>query len=248
MPKPFEITKEIVAPVPAEDVWLALTTGDGMDGWFLGTGNEIEGRQGGRVHLDFGEGGSADSTITAWEPPHRFAFGGEVGPDGVSHAFEYTLEGREGGRTWIRLVHSGFLGDDWEAEYEALGEGDGMYLHLLAQYATWFPGRRASLVSAFRPETGTREHAMQRFQRALGMSGAPAIDERVRFEVEGLPPIEGVVDFTSRSIIGIRTHDALLRFLYTPQGMVFAGHHLYRDGDGPAAEGAWRAWLDRTFA
>jgi uncharacterized protein YndB with AHSA1/START domain len=43
MPKPFRVTKEIVAPVPTEDVWLALATGEGMDGWFLGTGNEIAG-------------------------------------------------------------------------------------------------------------------------------------------------------------------------------------------------------------
>ena len=92
MPKAFEVVKEIVAVVPPEDVWEALTTGAGMDGWFLGTGNEIEGRLGGRVHVYFGEGGAADSTITAWEPLRRFAFGGEPAPDGSAHAFEYTLE------------------------------------------------------------------------------------------------------------------------------------------------------------
>ena len=29
-------------------------------------------------------------------------------------AFEYLIEGRDGGSTVLRLVHSGMLGDDWE--------------------------------------------------------------------------------------------------------------------------------------
>ena len=249
MPKPFNVTKELDAPVPAEDIWLALTTGQGMDGWFLGTGNDVDGRLGGRVHVDFGEGGSADSTIKEWEPLRRFAYGGEPGPDGSSHAFQYTLEGRDGGTTWIRLVHSGFLPDEgWEAEYDALNEGDFVYLHLLSSYAQWFLGQQAAAVIAFHPATGGRDEAVARFDAALGLSGRPGGDEAVRFEVDGIGEIGGLVDFVSPSFVGVRTDDALLRFGYSPQGVVFVSHHLYGGADAAVASAAWQAWLDRTFA
>ena len=248
MPKPFKVTKEIVAPIPADAIWEALTTGEGMDGWFLGTGNEIERREGGRVHLDFGEGGSADSTVTAWEPLHRFAFGGEPAPDGSAHAFEYTIEARDDGTTWIRLVHSGFLADeDWDTEYDALNEGDFMYLHLLCSYAQWFAGRRTTNVTLARPDERSQEQAVERFDAALGLSTRPSGDEAIRFEVDGIGSIAGLVDFVSPSFVGVRTDDALLRFGYTPQGAVFISHHLYGDVDAPAVTEAWRAWLDRTF-
>jgi uncharacterized protein YndB with AHSA1/START domain len=249
MPKPFEVTKELIAPVPAEDVWLALTTGQGMDGWFLGTGNEIEGRLGGRVHMSFDEGGSVDKTVTAWEPLKRFAFGdADDREGGASHAFEYTLEGREGGTTWIRLVHSGFLEDEgWEAEYDALNEGDFVYLHLLGEYARWFAGRKAAVVNAFHP-AGSRDEAVARFDQAFGLTGRPSGQETVRAELDGVGTISGLVDFVSPSFLGIRTDDALLRFGHTPQGAVFVSHHLYGDVDRTAASTSWQAWLDRTFA
>jgi hypothetical protein len=226
-----------------------MTTGGGMDGWFLGTGNEIDGRLGGRVHVSFGEGAGVDSTITAWEPLRHFAFEGETHEDGSSHAFDYRIEGRDGGTTWIRLVHSGFLPDEgWDAEYDALNEGDFVYLQLLVAYAQRFLGRKAVAVMAFHPTADARDAAVARFDAALGLAGRPAGDEAVRFEVDGLGSISGVVDFVSPSFVGVRTDDALLRFGHTPQGAVFASHHLYGDADASAATAAWQAWLDRQFA
>jgi hypothetical protein len=122
-----------------------------------------------------------------------------------------------------------------------------MYLQLLTQYARYFKGRRAVNLAIFRP-AGSRDDALARFRAALGLAGPPRGDEAVRFEVPGLPTVEGVVDFVSPSIIGVRTDDALLRFLWSPQGVVFAGHHLYGDADKAAATEAWAGWLDRTFA
>ena len=65
----------------------------------------------------------------------------------------------------------------------------------------------------------------------------------------GSAAIDGVVDFVSRSIIGIRTDDALYRFAHSPQGAAFLGHHIYRDDiDREATRAAWQSWLDRTLA
>ena len=84
--------------------------------------------------------------------------------------------------------------------------------------------------------------------RALGVPADVAVGHEVRFAPNGLPPIEGVVDFVSPGIVGVRTSDALYRFTL-PSGVAYLGHHLYRDGVDVAAEtAAWQAWLDATFA
>jgi hypothetical protein len=64
----------------------------------------------------------------------------------------------------------------------------------------------------------------------------------------GLPRVEGVVDFVSPGFLGVRTSDALYRFMIS-QGMAYAGHHLYgEDVDAAATAAAWQAWIDATFA
>ena len=92
MAHPFEVRKEIEVAASPDEVWEAIATGTGIDGWFLSTGNEVEPRVGGRMHMSFGEGESAESTVTAWEPPHRFAYSSDAAPDGTLHAFEYVVE------------------------------------------------------------------------------------------------------------------------------------------------------------
>jgi uncharacterized protein YndB with AHSA1/START domain len=247
MAHPFEVRKEIEVDATPEAIWEAIATASGIDGWFVGGHNQVDGRLGGSVRYDFGDD-SGDSTITAWDPPHHFAHASEPAPDGSLHAFEYVIEGRGGGRALVRLVHSGFLAEDWESEYDALNEGDFMYLHLMAQYVTHFRGRRPGLVSLWRPQAD-RERALATIARELGLSASVAEGDRVAAAPKELDPIEGVVDFVSRSIVGVRTDDALYRFLHSPQGVIYIGHHLYRDDiDITATRQAWQGWLERAFA
>ena len=72
----------------------------------------------------------------------------------------------------------------------------------------------------------------------------------VHFVPDGLPAVDGVVDYVSPSIIGLRTADALYRFLVLPMGGgIYMGHHLYRDDvDVRAEASAWAAWLDEAIA
>ena len=88
--------------------------------------NEVEPHGGGAVRHSL-MGSTQTSTVTAWEPAKRFSHQSAEGPDGTFMAFDYLIEGRQGGSTVLRLVHSGFLGGDWEAQYDALKKGDGMY-------------------------------------------------------------------------------------------------------------------------
>ena len=147
MPHPFEVTDEIQVDATPEEVWDAIATGPGIDAWFMGV-NEIEPREGGATRMQF-RGSSEEATVTAWEPPTRFASRTPEGEDGALHAFEYLVEGRDKGSTVVRWVHSGFLGDNWEKEYEGLSEGDPMYFDKLRIYLTYFKGRKATPVNVF---------------------------------------------------------------------------------------------------
>lgn len=243
----FEIAKDLEVDASPEQVWEAIATGPGLDSWFMGR-NEVEPREGGRAHWSIG-GFTADSTVSTWEPPRRFVNTSDEAPDGSIHRFDYTIEERAPGRSTIRYVHSGMLSGDWEAEYAAMSQGDPMYLHKLVQYVTYFSGRFATGVDAHGPQVGDRELAMTGFRRALGLDDAVAEGDTVRLTPEGFAPIDGVVDYVSPNFLGVRSSDALYRFIYAFDGTVIVGHHLFaEDVDQQEAERAWRSWLSTAFA
>jgi uncharacterized protein YndB with AHSA1/START domain len=247
MAHPFEFTHEIEVEATPEEVWEAIATGPGIDSWFMGR-NEVEPREGGTARMTL-PGFTMEDTVTAWDPPRRFATRSPEGEDGSVHAFEFIVEGREGGSTVVRWVHSGFLGDNWEAEYEGLREGDPMYFDKLVQYLTHFRGRTATPVNVFGPKVEDREHAWKLFREGLGLPGPVAVGDEVRLTPEGLVPMEGVVDYVSPSFLGVRTGDGLYRFIHGFEGTVGLGHHIFTEGlDQEETEAAWRSWLTRVFA
>jgi hypothetical protein len=76
----------------------------------------------------------------------------------------------------------------------------------------------------------------------------PSVDDRVRLVLDGLDPIEGIVDHTSRSFLGVRTDDAMYRFIAGFEGTPVVGHHLFANVDHDEAVEAWTAWLARAFS
>jgi hypothetical protein len=140
------------------------------------------------------------------------------------------------------------LSGDWEAEYEAMSEGDPMYLAKLAEYITYFSGRFAVSVDAWGPSISDRDRMQAMFRQALGLSDDVKVDERVRLTPDGFEPIDGVVDHVSPSFLGVRSDDALYRFIASFQGASMIGHHLFAEGvDQQQAETAWSSWLARVF-
>jgi uncharacterized protein YndB with AHSA1/START domain len=246
MPREFELRKEITLDATPEQVWEAIATGPGLDAWFMGR-NQVEPREGGRSSMTIGEH-TEEGTVTAWEPPRRFAFRGQS-PDGsVFMAFEWLIEGRDDGATVLRLVQSGVLGDDWETEYDALGMGWDMYLHQLGQYLRFFPGRTATPITVMGPGPGDAGKMWAELRRGLGLAGPPAEGDRVRLTPDGLAPVDGVVDYLSPVVLGVRSDHGLYRFVRGFDGTVAAGHHLYAgDVDPEETERAWQAWLVGLF-
>ncbi|WP_431982081.1 SRPBCC domain-containing protein [Streptomyces qinglanensis] len=108
---PDRIERETVLRHPAERVWAALTTAEGLSQWF-GSVAEIDLRPGGRAYFRWdGLDQESVATITIVDPPHRLAFTwpieGWPGDDAPLTLVTFTLEPVADG-TRLRLVESGF--------------------------------------------------------------------------------------------------------------------------------------------
>ena len=248
MPHEFAIRDEITVDATPDQVWEAIATGPGIDSWFMGH-TELEPREGGAVRMEM-PGWSAESRVTAWEPGRHLAYRGVENPDGTFMAFEYLIEGRGGAGTVVRFVHSGFLGDDWESEYDALTQGDRMYLEKLAVYVEHFAGR-ASTYNLFTigPEVPDAERAWAVLTGVIGLDPTLGKGDKARVAVEGLPPADGVVEFARLPYwVGVRTEDGFYSFMHAQNTVVLEYSGFAEGTDGAPIEQAWQSWLATAFA
>jgi len=225
MTHPFEVRGETTVDATPDQVWDAITAGPGVDSWLMGH-TEIDPDSKTSTFDMFGN--TTTSAITAWEPGHRFATEEEKNPDGTFMAVEWLIEARDGGGCVVRFVHSGLLGDDWEAEYNGLSAGDQAYLTKLAVYLAHFAPRTAQ-VSTFLPGPIAQD-SWAAMTAAVGAGTDAADGQPARLTVPGIEPVDGVVEFVrSPSFVGMRTDDAMYLVIHGYNDMVFATAH-YFDG------------------
>jgi uncharacterized protein YndB with AHSA1/START domain len=233
MSKHFENVAELDVTATPEQVWDAIATGPGIDSWFMGR-SEVE--AGSVVRTAFG-GYAPEQPVTAWDPPGRLAYGSEPAPDGRFVAYEFLVEGRAGGSTVIRAVTSGFLpGDDWATEYEAMRYGHELFFHTLVQYLQHFPGRTATPVTAFSRPLTDWPAAWKTLHHALGLNADPRPGDRT---TDG-----GEVYFTNPHTLGIRTPDALHRYIRGFHGPMCAAHEIFTGDTSPTR---WTTFLDTLY-
>jgi uncharacterized protein YndB with AHSA1/START domain len=243
----FEDRHEAEVDATPDEVWAAIASGPGIDSWFMGR-NEVQPGADGTVRTVFGDY-APEHTITTWEPGTRLAYGSGPDDDGRSIAYEFLVEGRDQGTTTVRMVVSGFLpGDDWDHEYEAMTAGTELFWRTLVTYLDGFAGGYAAPITAFGPVVADWDAAWASIHRELGLSAPVEVGDRVRSTPDDLPPIVGTVYAVNAQTLGVRTEDAVYRFLRGYQGPMIACHHLFADVDRPAVEDAWRAWLHRVLS
>jgi uncharacterized protein YndB with AHSA1/START domain len=238
MTHPFEIRDEITVDATPDEVWAAITSGPAVDSWLMGR-SEIDGASKTSTFDMFGH--VSRSSITAWEPGHRYATQEDKNPDGTFMAMEWRIESRGGGAV-LRYVHSGLLGEDWEAEYNGLSVGDHAYLTKLAVYLKHFAPRTATS-SLFLPGPVTKD-SWAAMTAAVG-AGPDAADGRpARLSVPGIEPVDGTVEFVGApSFVGMRTDDAMYVLIHGYNDMAFATAHYFDDRDRSAETEAWQNWL-----
>ncbi len=242
----FEIADRVEVDATPEQVWDAIATGPGITSWFMGR-SEVDGGVGGTVKTAFG-GYEPASAITSWDPLERLVYGTEREEDGRFVAYEFLIEARSGGSTVLRTVTSGFLpGDDWEDEFEAMRGGGELFLRTLVEYLNGFAGRKAVPVTVFGPVVEDWDRAWLALGRELGLAGRPDTGDRVRLSTGSMSTVDGEVYLANEQTVGIRTADALLRFVRGFRGPMLAMHHLFGDVDPAEQDELWADWLGRVF-
>ena len=123
-----DLTVDIDATL--DEVWQALTTGDGIARWFAPYANVTPG-VGGSVGVGWDPNEIWDAPITVWEPLRRMQTVSEMPTKNggvVRLAVDYYLEAR-GGQVRVRLVHSGFDdSESWDGYIDGLDAGWSYFL------------------------------------------------------------------------------------------------------------------------
>ncbi|MGX7828059.1 SRPBCC family protein [Actinokineospora sp. 24-640] len=246
MGRHFSQDTDFEVPASVEEVWDAIATGPGVQSWYLGR-TEVEPGEGGVVRTALGEY-APEAEITGWEPNRRLAHRDGPLPDGRFLAFEFLVEGRERSSTVVRVVTSGFLpGDDWADEYEAMLQGGALYLATLTTYLTHFVPRTASPFTVWGPAVSTWDETRDRLHALLGVAD-PAEGDRVRFAEPGIGSVDGVVFHANDQTVGVRTDNAMYRFMRGFRQSIMVSHLLFDPAaDVADAERAWDGWLTRNF-
>jgi uncharacterized protein YndB with AHSA1/START domain len=244
MSKQWEVRWEGLLPASPEAVWNAVTVR--ADGYLWAV--EYEPWVGGAERGLTSGGG----TVTAWDPPRRFATRTrpEEERDGLNE-LTYIFEPHDGGATtYLRYVHRAAVPEeDFDRQLTMCRAHTAFYNHSLGVYAAYFAARAPAYVSCDGPEATARTGgaAFAAVRRALGLTDDVVAGDPVVLTPEGLDPIEGIVDYATGPFLGVRTADALYR-VYGRDHWGFpvgVAHHLFAPGaDADAATAAWSSWLD----
>ncbi|NUL44343.1 SRPBCC domain-containing protein [Cellulosimicrobium funkei] len=164
---------EVTVPGTVEEAWESVATGPGYSRWFVEA--ELEPRVGGALVTHHGDFGDSEGTITAWDPPRRYAYvepdwmgEGTPVPDWVTEITLKPVLDDGPPATLVRLA-SGVEteADAWGADIEGTLPGWRSALRLLAEFHTHFAGRETAHALVMRGVPA--EH---RLTALLGLDGA----------------------------------------------------------------------------
>ena len=248
---------EVEVPGTPEEVWQAIATGEGVTAWFAPT-EMIQGKDGepDKVVCHMGPGMDSTATVTAWDPPRRFAAeSGDLGPNAPVFATEWIVEARSGGTCVVRVVHSLFAStDDWDNQLESTEFGWPGFFRVLRMYLTYFRSERSAMARVMGLHVGTQDEAWEKLMGMLGLSGAQAGERRRTGD--GGPAMAGVVEHAEMGKLYLRLDEpgpgiAAIGAM-DMCGRVFLMASLYCYGEraaetAAAAEQQWQCWMQERF-
>lgn len=245
-----------------EEVWQAIATGPGVSSWFVPT--EVQQGEGGapiKVISHFGPDPSMDAvaTITAWDPPRRFAAEspGE-GPKDPTVATEWIVEARDGGMCIVRVVHSWFTDSDrWDNQFEGHEHGWVAFFRILRLYLDHFRGQPSAMFQLMPFTPQPVQKAWETLVGGLDIANARE-GERVQ-SVAGAPPLAGIVERvgpTEYPELLLRLTEpapGIAHFFVMPLGgsvcVPVRGFFYGSDANAVVArvEPQWQAWMNERF-
>jgi uncharacterized protein YndB with AHSA1/START domain len=254
------VQAEVELPGTPEEVWQAIASGPGITSWFVPTEVEEQGGVPIAIRSDFGPGMESLATVTAWEPPHRFAAESQdLGPNGPTVATEWIVEARSGGTCVVRVIHSLFASsDDWDNQLESWEQGWPDFFRILRLYLTHFRGQQGSAMQLGGVAPEPKSNAWAALTGSLGLAG---LAKSQRFSTSaGAPRLAGLVErvgeepFPEELLLRLDEPAPGIAHLFAMElgGQVYLSIRLYLYGDlAPAAvtrdKSGWQAWMNEHF-
>jgi uncharacterized protein YndB with AHSA1/START domain len=203
-----------------EDVFRAVTEGTEIAKW-LAPEARVTAPEGGKkasIWISWGEGMSVEHEIEIFDAPKRLRHpSGRNGETKAPLYADWSIEARAGGKTTLRLVHSGFSASaDWDDEFEAHARGWRLMLQNLRQSFALHAHEPAVHLPFMSKVESPHGSIWNTLLGKLGLSAPPKIGDQFHFTTPNGDVLTGVVDHVTETralALVVREYDdALLRF------------------------------------
>ena len=203
-----------------EDVFRAVTDGTELAKWLAPEARATapEGGKKGTIWISWGEGMSVEHEIEIYDAPKRIRHPSGKNSETMAPLYaDWSIEAREGGKTTLRLVHSGYsVGADWDDEYEAHVRGWRLMLENLRQYFARHKHEPAVHLPFMSKVDSPHGSLWKTLLGKVGLSAPPKVGDPFRLTTPKGDVLTGVVDHltdTRALALVVREYDdALVRF------------------------------------
>jgi len=213
--KTRDIQLSVELDASPEDVFRAVTEGTELAKWLAPEARSTppQGDKKASVWISWGGGMDAERELEIYDSPKhvRHTAGKNAETKAPLYA-DWLIEARDGGKTTLRLVHSGFsVGADWDDDYDSHARGWMLMLQNLRHYFARHSHEPAAHIPFMSKIEASRGSLWTKLLATLGLPASPKIGDSFRLE-----NLTGVVDFVGDNhdlALVVREYDdALLRF------------------------------------
>lgn len=198
-----------------EDVFRAVSDGTEIAKWLAPEARSTAPSEGkkGTIFVSWGEGMGSEKEVEIWDAPRRMRHAsGENRETKAPMWVDWIIEAKAGGKTTLRLVHSGFgTGADWDDEFDSHARGWRLMLANLRHYFARHAKKPAVHLPFMTKIESSREKAFSTLLSKLGFPGVPKSGDA--FRTTG---ISGTIDLVNPArdlgLVVRELDDALLRF------------------------------------
>jgi uncharacterized protein YndB with AHSA1/START domain len=169
------ITEAIEIAATPHDVWDAIATGEGARRWFA-FDVRVDDRPSGEYVASWGPECEGAWKIESIEPPRRLVLSDSEFIPGMTQTMEFVIEPVAGGRTILRLTHSGIGAEDtWDEMYDSMSRGWSVFFHSARHSIERHPGVDRVVAQARARPSLTRDEVWARLSGpgGLGLSHEP---------------------------------------------------------------------------
>jgi uncharacterized protein YndB with AHSA1/START domain len=218
--KTRDIELSVELDASPEDVFRAVTDGTELAKWLAPEARVTapEGEKKARIWISWGEGMSVEHEIEIFDAPKRIRHPSGRNSETKAPLYaDWSIEAREGGKTTLRLVHSGFSASaDWDDEFEAHARGWKLMLQNLRQSFARHAHEPAVHLPLMSKVESPHRSIWNTLLGKLGLSALPEVGDPFRFTTPKGDVLTGVVDLVTEArvlALVVREYDdALLRF------------------------------------